>query len=196
MAAVSVTLRWTAPGDDGMVGRAKAYVLRYSTAPITDANFANATPVAAVPAPMPAGSLEAFQVTGLVLSTGYYFALKAVDAAGNWSGLSNVLFVPGPAVGLEDQPLTLAFSAPWPNPARASVHWAFALPEPIGFHVDVFDLAGRHVRNLASRDHLVGRGELEWDLRDGAGTRVAAGTYLVRARLGEETWIRRVAVVP
>ena len=196
MAAASVTLRWTAPGDDGMVGRAKAYLLRYSTAPMTDANFANATPITTVPAPMPAGSLETFQVTGLTSNTAYYFALKTVDDAGNWSGLSNVVFMASRVVGVEDGPLTLAFSGPWPNPARSSVRWAFALPEPAWFHVDVFDLVGRHVRNLASRDHLVGRGELEWDLRDGAGTRVAAGTYLVRARLGGETWIRRVAVVP
>ena len=43
--AVSVTLRWTAPGDDGLAGRATRYDLRYSKTLITAANFASATVV-------------------------------------------------------------------------------------------------------------------------------------------------------
>ena len=87
----AVTLTWTAPGNDSITGTASTYDLRYSTAPITSANFASATQVAGVPAPKTAGSAETFTVSGLTMSTTYYFAIKTADAVPNWSGLSNVV---------------------------------------------------------------------------------------------------------
>jgi hypothetical protein len=88
--ALSATLTWTAPGDDGTVGTAAQYDVRYSTAGITDANFSAATQAANLPAPNTAGIVETFAVTGLVENTTYYFALKSADEVPNWSGLSNV----------------------------------------------------------------------------------------------------------
>lgn len=85
----SVTLSWTAPGDDGSTGTAQVYDIRYSTSPITSANWASATQVSNEPSPRPAGSSESFTVTGLIPSTSYYFAVKAADEVGNWSGVSN-----------------------------------------------------------------------------------------------------------
>lgn len=39
----SVTLKWTAPGDDGNTGTATTYDIRYSKNPITEANWGDAT---------------------------------------------------------------------------------------------------------------------------------------------------------
>ncbi len=88
--ATAVTLTWTAPGDDGNVGQAASYDIRYSTTPITDVNFASATPAAGAPTPSMAGTTESFDITGLQPATTYFFALKTSDAAGNVSALSNV----------------------------------------------------------------------------------------------------------
>lgn len=87
----SITLTWTAPGDDGNAGQAAQYDLRYSLSPITTQNFAGATSVSGEPAPQPAGNTETFAVTGLTPGTTYYFAIKAADEAGNWSPMSNVV---------------------------------------------------------------------------------------------------------
>ncbi len=86
-------LRWSAVGDDGMTGLASSYDIRYSTSPITDANFASATPVPQTPLPLvpkSPGQTETLPVTGLTPSTTYYFALKVADDLPNWSVLSNV----------------------------------------------------------------------------------------------------------
>jgi hypothetical protein len=91
-AAAEVTLSWTAPGDNGMVGRASQYDLRYATIPITDANWAQATKVTNLPAPKQAGNRETFKVGGLLAATTYYFSLKTGDARPNWSILSNIAF--------------------------------------------------------------------------------------------------------
>jgi len=86
----SVVVRWTAPGDDGSVGTATAYDLRVSTAPITAGNFSSATPVDGLPAPRPSGTSQRVAIGGLTSGTTYYFALRTVDDAGNWSPISNV----------------------------------------------------------------------------------------------------------
>ncbi len=86
----AVTLSWTAPGDDASTGTATTYDLRYSTSNITAGNFASATQVTGEPAPKAAGGSETFTVTGLSISTTYYFALKTADEVPNWSSMSNV----------------------------------------------------------------------------------------------------------
>ncbi len=92
--ANQLTLKWTAPGDDGDTGTATAYNLRYSTTAITDqATFDAALPLAEVDTPKSAGESESFTVTGLSGSTTYWFAIRSADEMPNWSGLSNVLQV-------------------------------------------------------------------------------------------------------
>ncbi len=87
----SVTLSWTAPGDDGSVGTATTYDIRYSTSVITAANFASATQATGEPNPRAVNTVETFAVTGLVAGTTYYFAIKTADEVPNWSGISNVV---------------------------------------------------------------------------------------------------------
>jgi len=86
----SVTLTWKAPGDDGSVGTAATYDIRYSTSPLTELNWAWATQCVDEPPPKSVGSSESFAVTNLSPDTNYYFALMAYDEVGNPSGLSNV----------------------------------------------------------------------------------------------------------
>jgi chitodextrinase len=92
VAETSVTLAWTASGDDSLAGRASRYDLRWSPTPIASlADFARARPATAVPLPGLAGSLEGAWVTGLTPQTTYWFAIRVEDESGNPSALSNVL---------------------------------------------------------------------------------------------------------
>lgn len=88
----SITLSWTAPGDDGNEGTASWYDVRYSTSVITEANWNSATKVEDVPRPKAAGSSESFTVAGLQPNTLYYFAIKTADEVPNWSKLSNIAY--------------------------------------------------------------------------------------------------------
>ena len=90
--ADSVALVWTAPGDDGNVGRATSYEMRYSETPMsadTAAWWASATSVGTMPAPLAAGSAESFIVAGLDPGKTMYFALRSSDEVRNVSSLSN-----------------------------------------------------------------------------------------------------------
>lgn len=88
-----VTLSWTAPGDDGALGRAAAYDVRFSTSPISAATFDSAVPVPCPPLPSDAGAAESMRVSGLAAGTPHYFALRAIDNLGNASGVSNAALV-------------------------------------------------------------------------------------------------------
>jgi hypothetical protein len=89
--ADSVHVTWIAPGDDGTVGIATLYELRISHAPITPANWGGAALVPGLPLPLLAGTRQAATVRGLSSDTTYYLAIRTVDDAGNWSGLSDVV---------------------------------------------------------------------------------------------------------
>jgi Tfp pilus assembly protein PilV len=86
----SVDLDWTAPGDDGNVGPAASYDIRYSTSTITEGNWASATQASGEPTPGAPGSSESFTVSGLASGTTFYFAIKTSDEVPNISALSNV----------------------------------------------------------------------------------------------------------
>lgn len=86
----AVTLEFTATGDDGVVGQATTYDLRYATFEITASTWDVARKAYSEPAPQPAGALETVKVSTLFPSITYFFALRVADEAGNLSGLSNV----------------------------------------------------------------------------------------------------------
>ncbi len=86
-----VSLSWTSPGDGGTNATVAVYDLRYSTSIITDVNFPLATPAKEFPSPAIPGVKQGCFVSDLVPGTLYYFAIKSMDRAGNWSALSNVV---------------------------------------------------------------------------------------------------------
>jgi hypothetical protein len=86
----SITLTWTAPGDDGTTGTATTYDIRYRTGgAVVTTNWTSATQCTGEPTPHVAGTGESFVVSGLTASTTYYFGLKTADEVPNWSAVSN-----------------------------------------------------------------------------------------------------------
>lgn len=91
MTGSSLLLVWLAPADAPNGGGASAYDLRWSADPITDLNFAAATPLGVQPSPHSPGTLEAYGISGLASGATYHYAIRSQDAAGNWSTISNVV---------------------------------------------------------------------------------------------------------
>ena len=93
MGTQSISLRWTAPGDDGTIGTASVYDLRFSSAgPLSDTNFLLATRIL-TGVPGSPGTLESASATGLSPGTRYWFGIKTADEVPNWSPLSNIATV-------------------------------------------------------------------------------------------------------
>ncbi len=90
-------LTWTATGDDGRLGRAAAYQIRFSLDPIDEANFESVGRVDGDP-PRVAGSAEQLVLRGGLPAGDVHVRLKVEDGASppNASGLSNEIVVTVP----------------------------------------------------------------------------------------------------
>jgi hypothetical protein len=86
----TINLAWTAPGDDGDIGRADHYVIKFFTDPLSDSNWNSAFDAPNPPVPLDAGSQQSYELTGLEDGRRYYLAIKTYDDAGNVSQISNV----------------------------------------------------------------------------------------------------------
>jgi hypothetical protein len=193
-APVSATLIWTAPGDDGMVGSAARYDIRYSTAAITLANFNSCPRVSNPPTPFPAGRLQTVKVDGLEPGRVYFFALRTADELGNWSALSNLAILATSVDNRPEVPTEFGFSPPWPNPANSPVLLSFALPTDAHARIEAYDLGGRRVKTVLDLALPAGSHKVLWDLEGGEGQRLAPGLYFLRATLGPNTYTRRVTI--
>jgi hypothetical protein len=192
----TAALEWTAPGDDGYIGTARSYEIRFSRLPITTSNFLIATRLNTVKVPGPAGSKEHLTILGLTSGVGYYFGVVGIDDAGNRSPVSNITFLHSDVAGVDGSPGDVVnFSAPFPNPAVSTTRFAVSLAQPNWVRIEAFDIEGRKVRTLAMGQYSAGHFDMRWDLRDDFGRSLEAGTYLVRSQIGDSVFLRRVTVV-
>jgi len=112
----SVTLKWTATGDDGTDGTATNYIIKYSKDGSLDdeSKFNSAFDSKADLEPKESGSDESFTISGLSGDTTYHFALKATDDALNYV-LSNSVEAKTEPVPDDTEPPTLSITSPSPH---------------------------------------------------------------------------------
>lgn len=84
----SLSLSFSATGDNANAGHARAYDIRYAPTPLTEETWAAATPYQNAYRPAAAGARELLRLTGLSPATTYHVGIKALDERGNVSGLA------------------------------------------------------------------------------------------------------------
>jgi len=98
--------------------------------------------------------------------------------------LRSGFWVPSPSVsGVDDLPLPERFALHpgAPNPFRDRTVIGFDVPSSGGaVRIEIFDVAGRHVRTLVDGPASPGRQVVAWDGRDDRGNTVGHGIYLCR----------------
>ena len=87
----SVTITFTAPGDDGSTGTANKYYLILSESPINSNNFLSLPIRAITDSPNISGHTESMIINNLKSDTTYYIALYSEDELSNRSKLSNII---------------------------------------------------------------------------------------------------------
>jgi hypothetical protein len=93
LATDRATIEFTAPGDDGLVGKVKGYEIRYTSGmPLDEQTFASAIELKPDIAIADAGQLQEFSITGLLPDTEYSVGIRAVDDCRNVGALAVVTF--------------------------------------------------------------------------------------------------------
>ncbi len=196
----TVTLIWTAPGDNGNTGTAYCYDIRYSTLELGTVPdsiwWADADTVSGEPTPSPAGSKDSCMVTDLSLDTTYYFAMKTADEVFNWSGLSNYLYV---GVGgnrvLSGLPKVFSLSQNYPNPFNPITEIKYALPEECYVKLSIYNVLGQKVITLVNESQRAGYKIVRWDSRSQSGNEVVSGVYFYRLEAGDFVETKKMVLI-
>jgi flagellar hook assembly protein FlgD len=79
-----------------------------------------------------------------------------------------------------------------PNPTTGSVAIRFLLPRPGKFSVEVYDLAGRLVKQVKAGEQMPGEHRVTWDGKDSHGGKVPSGVYFVKLQAGTEVRTKKM----
>lgn len=187
----TVTLEWTATGDDNRTGTAFLYDLRYDTTRIAStADFEEARRVTDTPFPAPAGQPETVVVDasdGLQSDRSYHFAVLAEDEAGNRSPLTSST---RKAILVKDIEIGSGDVTAGSNSSVSETR--FVLNETQDLRVTLYDLLGRRVRVLLDQEDVQEGFERVVRFQTGS---LASGPYFLRFTGERFAATRKIVVV-
>ena len=108
----------------------------------------------------------------------------------SWDPRTNAT-LDAPAPGEAGRPLGLTSH---PNPCTEATQLRYQLASAQHVELDVLDIAGRVVATLVSGTQDAGSHEMSWIARTPRGEALANGLYLVRLRLGNDTFTHKVVI--
>ena len=103
--------------------------------------------------------------------------------------------VPSTAVAAETAatPSTFVLGANYPNPFNPATTIPLAVPAEVDdVDLTIYNVLGQPVRQVWAGSLAAGAHRLTWDGRDAQGQSVAAGVYMYRLQMGEQTRIRKM----
>jgi len=122
-----------------------------------------------------------------------YYYLKQIDLSGH-TARSNVIEVRLSPVQI--LPTANQLHQNFPNPFNPETTISFDLKEGAVVDLSVYDMAGQHVRTLATGQALsVGSYSYLWDGLNDSGVKVGTGVYLYHLKSGEFTSVKKMALL-
>lgn len=183
-----VRLAWTAPGGDGTNGSAAYYVVKSAAIPLNESNWGTALKVATYP-PVPAtsGTHQQFVISDLPHGQDTYFAIRAYDAAGNASPISNSAYidlsVPVDEPNTPDRMAT-RIGTIYPNPFNGETRINYQVGERSDVSLTIYDVLGRRVNNMLHATLARGEYSAVWNGKDDRGNVVGSGVYFCHIASG------------
>ncbi len=82
-------------------------------------------------------------------------------------------------------PISFTLHQNHPNPFNPVTTIQYELPENAFVNIRIYDLKGRLVNTLVSKEQTAGYKEIKWDGVDSKGRQVSAGMYIYTIQAGE-----------
>jgi hypothetical protein len=146
---------------------------------------------------VPGGEVAAISTSMITVRTFVYhvpnegwFPTTADEARVCWTAVGD-----GPTAGVAVGGSRLLDLRVTPNPGTGAVTLSVAGPTRSALAVDIFDVAGRHVRRLAQEAAFTGVRVLTWAGDSDHGGRCGSGVYFCRVRAGREELSRRFVIL-
>jgi len=195
----SATLVWIAPGDDGGLGTASLYDLRYSLTPVdadTVSWWNTAETVSGEPWPSPAGMPDSCNIQNLFPDTTYYFIIKTADEVPNWSAFSNVAMESTTNEGISDLtyfaglPESFELLQNYPNPFNPITEIRYALPADCQVKLEVYNVLGEKAATLVDGQQTAGYRSMSWNASNHA-----SGVYFYQLIAGRFSSVGKMVLL-
>ena len=109
-------------------------------------------------------------------------------------GDSAIMMISGtPENGIVPGVITLGRMIPNPFNPRITISFEVGRTGPV--ELNIYDLVGRRIKDLASQQFEAGQYFRQWDGRDNSGSMMPAGVYLVRIKSDTTTDSKKITLV-
>ncbi len=197
----TITINWTAPGDNGTAGTAALYDIRYATMLVNSGNWVGCSQADDEPTPQPCGNQESYTIANLDPDTWYYIAIMTADEAANWSELSNVIAIKTQSLSLDVEtdelilPDDFHLAQNYPNPFNPATKIEFSIPVTAHVTISVFNILGQETARLVDEIKPAGNYSIIWDGVDSYGQKVSSGIYFYRINANDFSESKKMALV-
>lgn len=134
-----------------------------------------------------------FTDSGYPAADALYYYLKQTDLSGHTARSNVIEVVLSPVRVL---PTANVLRQNFPNPFNPETTISFDLTSATVVELSIYDMAGQHIRTLASGQALsAGSYSYLWDGLDDSGAKVGSGVYLYHLKSGEFTSVKKMALL-
>ena len=134
-----------------------------------------------------------FTDSGYPAADALYYYLKQTDLSGHTARSNVIEVVLSPVRVL---PTANVLRQNFPNPFNPETTISFDLTSATVVELSIYDMAGQHIRTLASgQDLSAGSYSYLWDGLDDSGAKVGSGVYLYHLKSGEFTSVKKMALL-
>lgn len=83
----------------------------------------------------------------------------------------------------------------YPNPFFSATRINFEIPGEMRVEVDVYDVTGRHVKEIEDRIYQAGRWFVTWDGSSDRGHEIASGVYFILMKAGSAVHVKKAVIM-
>lgn len=120
---------------------------------------------------------------GLEKNKSYYWRVASRTDKGEVSDYSApAVFSTGNVVGVKETSIPAEFTLyqNYPNPFNPATVIKYSLPKNSYVNLKIYDMLGREIKTLISKEHQAGTYSVEWNGDDNFGNKVSSGIYLYK----------------
>jgi hypothetical protein len=183
--SVSPTFSWVIPAHSKSE---LTYELIYSTS----ADMSNANVIDGIENPF-------VSVDGLQAGQHYYWKVRSKTKDGKYSDFSMLAsFETDKTTSVEKKiiiPKEFYVKQNYPNPFNPSTIIEYAIPKNEFITIKIYDMLGRNIKTLVTKEMPAGVHSVVWDGTDAEGHRVASGAYLYRITAGDKAVTKKMLLM-
>jgi hypothetical protein len=191
----SVTLVWTAPGDNNLTGKAEHYEIWMSEQEPNDPDTGNGVVICDTLTPNSAGILEQIRISLESSDQTRWIWIKTWDEAGFASNSNSINLV---STGISEAATTVPrdfVTQNYPNPFNGSTQIEFGISRPGKVRISVYNERGQFVKCLDDENLNAGHHTTAWHALDAYSRPVSSGIYFYTVETESQRVIQKMLLL-